>query len=245
MKTENFFVFSSFVSYLCSANLETTPLLLLSPSRINPKNKKMTQREHIIEKTSEMFVMHGIKSVRMDDIAQTLGVSKRTLYEMFGDKEELLYLCMTHFLNNQRVTVNEQAKSAATILESILHGFIEMMQYSEVNHRIMDNLRKFYPAVFDRIHKETGEVGQTNFRNAIHRCVDEGYLNGRFNMDLAIVVLYYTAMGVITRRDFPYPEGVSPQKAFHHIVICFFRGVATSKGLEVIDRFIEENNVDI
>lgn len=205
----------------------------------------MIQREHIIEKTSEMFVMHGIKSVRMDDIAQTLGVSKRTLYEMFGDKEELLYLCMSSFLEKQRMNVNEQARSAASILESILHGFLNMMQYSDVNNRIMNNLQKFYPTVFQRIHKECGEVGRTNFRNAIHRCVEEGYLDEKFNMDLAITVLYYTAMGVVARRDFPYPDGVSPQKAFRHIVICFFRGVATTKGLEVIDKYVEENEMDI
>ncbi|MBQ7342649.1 MAG: TetR/AcrR family transcriptional regulator [Alistipes sp.] len=205
----------------------------------------MIQREHIIERTSEMFVMHGIKSVRMDDIAQTLGVSKRTLYEMFGDKEELLYLCMSSFLEKQRMNVNEQVRSAASILESILHGFLNMMQYSDVNNRIMNNLQKFYPTVFQRIHKECGEVGRTNFRNAIHRCVEEGYLDEKFNMDLAITVLYYTAMGVVARRDFPYPDGVSPQKAFRHIVICFFRGVATTKGLEVIDKFVEENEMDI
>ena len=68
-------------------------------SKPNPKNEWiMSQKEYIIERTSQMFVASGIKAVRMDDIAQTLGVSKRTLYEMFGDKEELLYLCMTHFL---------------------------------------------------------------------------------------------------------------------------------------------------
>lgn len=48
------------------------------------------QKERIIDQAMHMFVSQGIKSVRMDDIAQQLGVSKRTLYEMFGDKEGLL-----------------------------------------------------------------------------------------------------------------------------------------------------------
>ena len=54
----------------------------------------MDQKERIIEQAMQMFVTQGIKSVRMDDIAQQLGVSKRTLYELFGDKEGLLYLAM-------------------------------------------------------------------------------------------------------------------------------------------------------
>ena len=54
----------------------------------NVKTENMIQREYIIERASEMFVANGIKSVRVDDIAHNLGMSKRTLYEMFGDKEE-------------------------------------------------------------------------------------------------------------------------------------------------------------
>ena len=51
----------------------------------------MSQKEYIIERASEMFVANGIKSVRMDDIAHNLGVSKRTLYELFGDKATISY----------------------------------------------------------------------------------------------------------------------------------------------------------
>ncbi len=206
----------------------------------------MLEKEYIIERASEMFVANGIKSVRVDDIARGLGMSKRTLYEMFGDKEELLYLCMSYFLNKQRDEVNIITKdSTATILDAMLHGFLNMMQYTEVNHRIMNNLQRFYPKIFSRIHAESGEVGRTNLKRAIQRCVEEGYFDTKFNMDLAITVLYYSAMGVIARQDFPYPEGVSQHEAFCHIIVCFFRGVATPKGLEVIDNFIAKNGIEI
>ena len=206
----------------------------------------MTQKEYIIERASEMFVANGIKSVRVDDIAQSLGMSKRTLYEMFGDKEELIYLCMSYFLEKQRSEVNLIVKdTSTTILEVVLQGFLNMMQYTEVNHRIMNNLQRFYPKVFERIRQESGEVGRTNLRNAIHKCVNEGFFDNKFNMDLAITVLYYTSMGVIARQDFPYPQGVSQHEAFRHIIVCFFRGVATPKGLEVIDSFIAKNGIKI
>ena len=54
----------------------------------------MTQKEQIMDQVMAMFIAQGIKSVRMDDIARQLSISKRTLYEMFGDKEELLYQCI-------------------------------------------------------------------------------------------------------------------------------------------------------
>ena len=61
----------------------------------------MDQKERIVAQAMQMFVSQGIKAVRMDDIAQQLGVSKRTLYELFGDKESLLYLAMEHFFREQ------------------------------------------------------------------------------------------------------------------------------------------------
>ena len=51
----------------------------------------MTQKEKVIAHVAQMVLTLGVKSVRMDDVAQSLGMSKRTLYEMFGDKEELIF----------------------------------------------------------------------------------------------------------------------------------------------------------
>ena len=62
----------------------------------------MDQKERIIEQAMHMFVSQGIKSVRMDDIAQQLGVSNG-LYEMFGDKEGLLYLAMDRYFEKKRI----------------------------------------------------------------------------------------------------------------------------------------------
>ena len=66
------------------------------------------QKERIIDQAMHMFVSQGIKSVRMDDIAQQLGVSKRTLYEMFGDKEGLLYLAMERYSERNRQRWNSR-----------------------------------------------------------------------------------------------------------------------------------------
>lgn len=74
----------------------------------------MDQKERIIEQAMHMFVSQGIKSVRMDDIAQQLGVSKRTLYELFGDKEGLLYLAMDRYFEKKRSSAPRCAPMRAT-----------------------------------------------------------------------------------------------------------------------------------
>ena len=54
------------------------------------KNCKKEIREQIVETAQQLFIEHGIKDVKMDDIAAQLSISKRTIYELFNDKEQLL-----------------------------------------------------------------------------------------------------------------------------------------------------------
>ena len=122
------------------------------------------QKERIIDQAMHMFVSQGIKSVRMDDIAQQLGVSKRTLYEMFGDKEGLLYLAMERYSERNRQRWNELTADAHDVLEAMFMVLGEVMDNAEVSRRMMDNLKKFYPAVHDKLMREGMVKNRTSLR---------------------------------------------------------------------------------
>ena len=135
------------------------------------------QKERIIDQAMHMFVSQGIKSVRMDDIAQQLGVSRR----------------------------------------------------------MMDNLRKFYPAVHDKLMREGMVKNRTSLRSMLEQGVGDGLFVNNFNIDLSISVLYYTASAIVTRRELMLPDGMSEREAFVQIISNFFRGISTAKGLQLID----------
>ena len=61
-------------------------------------SQRVELKDRIIETASEAFTAHGIKSITMDDIAASLGISKRTLYEVFQDKESLLTQCILTYI---------------------------------------------------------------------------------------------------------------------------------------------------
>ncbi|MBQ5647977.1 MAG: helix-turn-helix transcriptional regulator, partial [Alistipes sp.] len=61
----------------------------------------MSKRAKVIKRAAEMIAELGVKSLRVDDLASDLGISKRTLYEMFGDKEELLYYSVKEILQSE------------------------------------------------------------------------------------------------------------------------------------------------
>lgn len=197
------------------------------------------QKERIIDQAMHMFVSQGIKSVRMDDIAQQLGVSKRTLYEMFGDKEGLLYLAMERYSERNRQRWNELTADARNVLEAMFMVLGEVMDNAEVSRRMMDNLRKFYSAVHDKLMREGMVKNRTSLRSMLEQGVGDGLFVNNFNIDLSISVLYYTASAIVTRRELMLPDGMSEREAFVQIISNFFRGISTTKGLLLVDDYLK------
>jgi AcrR family transcriptional regulator len=198
----------------------------------------MTQEERIVDRAMQMFVAQGIKSVRMDDIARTLGVSKRTLYELFGDKEHLLYLAMVRYFEAKRAGWQRLSAGAHDVLEQLFMVLCDVMDSSEESARMMDNLRKFYPAVHDRLMREGTENNRRELRSMLERGIAAGLFTSGFHIDLAISVLYYTASALLKRGgELLLPEGLSEREAFVQIIGNFFRGISTAEGLALIDDY--------
>ena len=127
----------------------------------------MSQREHIIAQAAKMFAEQGIKAIRMDDIAQSLGVSKRTLYELFADKEELLYLCVSHLHQANIAEFERQCSQYDDKIEAMFVGIRVMLDSDERHSRMMRNLQKFYPAVFERVRSEQTRDGLARLHKMI------------------------------------------------------------------------------
>ena len=200
----------------------------------------MVQRETIIEQAAKMFAEQGIKSIRMDDIAQSLGVSKRTLYEMFEDKEELLYLSIRYMQSRRMAKVEQKLRENTESLAQLFDCFALMTENRELHRRISSNLRKFYPATFERLRKEAeAESGKILF-SLIQHYIDCGLIVPTVDIRLSVTILYYTTTTIVTSADnMTLPDGVNVNDALAYTIINFFRGIATIKGVQQIDDYLE------
>ena len=201
----------------------------------------MLRKEQIVEQTMQMFLVEGVRSVRMDDIARRLSISKRTLYELFADKEELLYLVATHYFTQNRIITELKCKAADNALASLFMALRHIMAHSEQTRRFVDSLQKFYPEIHERVKQERMGLVREKLKKLLQRGISEGYFLKNIHVDLAVSVLSYTSSGLVSRKDFVPPEGVTQQEAYLQVVICFFRGVATAKGLKKIDFYVAQN----
>lgn len=194
-------------------------------------------KERIVGEAMRMFVEQGIKSVRMDDIAHSLGVSKRTLYELFDDKEELLYLAMHRYFSERQEQTAIAMDNASDVLKALFEALNQILDNTSASTRLVYNLKKFYPEVNRRLMSEGNEKNIVVFRNMLEKGVQQGLFITDFNFDLAISTLFHAASGLIHSREIIMPAGMNERDAFVQIIGTFFRGISTRKGLELVDEY--------
>ena len=200
----------------------------------------MTQRENIIECASRMFVTQGVKAVRMDDIAQELSMSKRTLYELFGDKEELLYQSLLHFLIEGQRRRNEQCGNVENSLEVMLLCLRDMIAYAPVSSRLRTNLKRFYPSVFERLENDAHANSQSDLRRWVKECVASGYFTATADSELVIRVLQDSVQGIMLADKLDTADTVHMVSKITYAIVIFIRGLCTVSGIEVIDRCFDK-----
>ena len=193
-------------------------------------------RERVILEAMEAFRKHGIKSIRMDDIANLLKMSKRTLYEIFEDKETLLKECILYHQQQSQKELEQVVKESRNVLEVILKcykGSIEM--YHRTNKKFIEEIKK-YPKVYEMIMKSR-EKDNTIVVNFLKRGVDQGIFRGDINFAIIHALLR-------EQMDMLMNSNVSKQFSFlevyEAIIFTFLRGIATQKGAEELDDFIRE-----
>lgn len=202
----------------------------------------MSKREVVIKRAAEMIAELGVKSLRVDDLAHDLAISKRTLYEMFGDKEELLYHSIKYMFQVEAVEIQNGVLKSQTGIPALFEIFDAMMARGAVRKRILENLAKFYPELYERIMTENRDYGLAMLREKLTRLVEEGLISEIVNIDLSITMFYYISMGLMRRHGrLVLPNGITEQDAFRYTIVNFFRGIATLKGVEQIDDYITRN----
>ena len=199
----------------------------------------MLLKDRIVAESTNLFVRNGVKSVRMDDIASRLGVSKRTIYELFGDRESLIVECVRHFYASQDEKHDRRVASARNVIEEFIYLLDDWDSIMDGNMKLMEGIKKFYPRIYEEAtqDKEKGEYRLNMFKNKIRDGIREGFFLPDINVELAIMIFTDSVYGLITRPERYSQSNITPSEAFKYIVTYFFRGISTQKGIRLLDEY--------
>ncbi|MDL2305870.1 TetR/AcrR family transcriptional regulator [Bacteroides sp. OttesenSCG-928-D19] len=193
-------------------------------------------RERIIFTALDAFQKNGIKSITMDDVAALLKISKRTLYEVFQDKETLLKECLLHHQKLGHKALADLVNNASNVLEVILkcyQGSIDM--YQKINKRFFEDIKK-YPKVHDILlqNKEKDNKVVIDF---MKKGVDQGLFRKDINFEI-IHFLLREQMDLLMAhkalKEFSFLE------VYESIMLTYLRGISTEKGVQELDVFMAE-----
>jgi len=200
----------------------------------------MSSKERIIEESTNLFVRYGVKSVRMDDIASRLGISKRTVYELFGDRESLIIACVRHFYARQAAIHEDRIAQARNVIEEFVMLLDDWEAMVTTNLNFMNDLERFYPAIYGKIKDERHREGRDRLKMKLEQGIEEGLFFRNINLDFAAAALIASVSTVFTTPSAYESVNVPMSEAFKYITMCFFRGIATEKGIRLIDRVFRE-----
>ena len=196
----------------------------------------MTQKEIIVREAAKMFLSEGIKSVRMDDIARGLSVSKRTLYELFGDKEELIYEAICHFVEEAHARRSLILQDVDNELEAMLVSLRDMIVRAPEVARVRRNIERFYPKVNTRLEESGMMRSKSELREWLAASIERGYLTPTANCDLVVDVLHNCVQGMLVVEYSDDNRSANVVSRVACSVLIFIRGLCTPEGLAVVDR---------
>lgn len=200
----------------------------------NINSYKQDLKGKIQEVASEMFKKNGIRQVRMDDIARRLSISKRTLYEIYDDKEHLLMDVVKAQKEAHSKALAKCFDSKADALEMVVKFYhLQMEEIADVNPLFFEDLRA-YKSIMEYFHTEHVKNADGR-RRFINKAIDEGLFNKNLDYDFIFQVMEGTSDYVIS-NNFYRDYGL--KTVFHNFVMVFLRGICTVKGLKRLDELM-------
>lgn len=204
----------------------------------------MEIRERILKTSEALFRKFGIRSVTMDEIASELGISKKTIYQNFEDKDSIVHEIARQ---NMMCDIEESEriyKEAANPIEQVFRE-TELLrkQAATINPAVFYDLKKYHPKTWQLFQ----EYNKVNFLEIVKKNLKEGVQQGFYRADINIEVLARLRMEEV---EFAFNREVFPTEKFNHLDVHtvfidhFLRGILTPKGLDFYEKCKDNPDFD-
>ncbi len=198
------------------------------------------KEQDIFIRVIELFKKYGVKSVTMDDIARELGISKKTLYQIVKDKRELVNKIMDfEFDSNYNCFKQIKEKELNAIDELFEVNKYMMTQLKFHSHSFEYDLKKYYPDIYERIHKKKLDVMYASVVENINKGKEEGLYRSELKGEL-IGKLYVARMVNVQDDDFLTLDDFISPEVFKEYFVYHIRGLANKKGIRHLEKNINK-----
>jgi AcrR family transcriptional regulator len=195
----------------------------------------MDYKNRIIEEAATLFRTYGIKTVTMDLLASNLGISKRTIYEVFGDKDELLIGVVQWMYEKQKeMMANILDESENVIVANFRMIDVMRDHFQNMSPAFLLDIKKYHHAV---LFETQGKCDLQDYRNGVE-IVARGVKEGVFRKDIEIELVSRCILELLKisadSEIFP-SDKYSRNDIIKNVYVNYLKGIATVMGLEIIN----------
>ncbi|MEX0967956.1 MAG: TetR/AcrR family transcriptional regulator [Bacteroidia bacterium] len=199
----------------------------------------MTKEKDIISQVQPLFFRCGIKSISMDEIANQLGVSKKTLYEHFQNKAQLVEKVVLYFFEKHKERLIEAGKIPGNSIDQLNHIFqLNCHQFRQVHPSVLYDIKKYYNDSWTAFQAYRDEFVYAHIMANLEEGIKQGLYRSELNREI-ITKLYIARMDIIMDTQIFPPEKFSFSLILHELFVYHIRGIATTKGLQYLENEIK------
>ncbi|MDA3822461.1 MAG: TetR/AcrR family transcriptional regulator [Bacteroidales bacterium] len=192
-------------------------------------------QKRIITESGRLFALYGIRSMTMDALAEDMGISKRTIYENFKDKDTLLLNVIVFYKEEQQKLANEiisKAENAIVALFELVNGMINIMK--QVNPVFFHDIKKYHSEIFNQMSDKGDIRDHTMTCEIIKQGRAQDIFRTDFNLEIVVSTIHelfnlFSPNSKLTR------DGYHRAELFNNIIIPYFIGISTEKGKTLME----------
>lgn len=198
-------------------------------------------KEHIVKTAADLFINLGFKSVTMDDIAQKMGISKKTIYANFANKNLLVEETTYFILDKISEGIEEiRRKNLNAVIELFEIKRFTMQHLKNENSSPQFQLEKYYPQIYSVVKKHHLEKMEVCVINNLKRGINSGFYRPELPLDF-ITKMYF--VGIMGMKDPEYfsTENLGMDHLYERFLEYYLRAVVTPQGLVILKEYL---NID-
>lgn len=210
-------------------------------TKTKEEHTKEEVRNLITEKALELFAEKGIKDVKMDDIAAELSMSKRTIYEQFADKEQLLLEALKLHNRRMRDEAKERIRKAKHVLDIVLTLYsLYFQSLKSINIKFFKELER-YPNICKR-NRERNHKNDKRFLAWMEMGRKQGLFREDANFEILLYILRRDLETIFTanmRDEQNELSKYTPEELGRTLILFYLRGISTTQGQEIIEEYLK------
>lgn len=207
-----------------------------------PVMLEQAPKDRIRTAAHELVMQYSIRSISMDDIAAKVGMSKKTLYQYYKDKDELIEAVVEDVLVHNKIHCETDRKSAKNVIHEVFLSLDMMAEmFRSMNTSVIYDLQKYHPKAFQKFLKHKNEYIYNIIRNNLEKGIEEELYRSDINVE--VLSRYRVEIMLIAfNPDFVRIVKSTILDVEQEIILHFLYGVVNLKGHKLILKYLADRN---